>query len=558
MNILDYLRNKGIEPKQVTAAGQCNSPCPFCGGNDRFVIYTSGRAWCNRCDFKGDLIDLVKMIEGVDYKTACQITGATPAARQPKVFIPARQTLKQIEPPPATWQNAAAEFVERSHQALLKNERLLSWLKSERLLSLDTVKRFKLGWNASTVYATRQAWGLPEKISEKTGKPLKVWLPVGLVIPCHDIEGRLIRLKIRQPEADPRYVLIPGSSTAPALFGQTGPAFMVVESELDAVLLFQESGDFVAPIAAGGVSIKPDQATVEAMAAGLVSFVCFDNDEAGRDSKKFLPWRNALSNYYLFPIPAKYGGKDPTEAAQAGFSLRNWVAAGLKTYKENQPLQTEPSEIETQSRHEAETIRNDMKPSDPNTTAPATTESQELQMQPVESQPASQSNNPGQTIHTPEPAATPDTFTAAVRAIELAELADEEDVKLIGELLDALDFFQAQADQDGLQFAVETLTLTITEIEKKLAADKARDASTTREPAAVFAGQRPEDLLLIVKAAEVAERSSEADRAEISRALNTLDTCQAGTDDYNFALSVLATAVEDASARLLKVQTRVA
>lgn len=552
MNILDYLRSKGIEPKQVTASGEHASPCPACGGNDRFVSKPDTDRWfCRGCSPKGgDLIDLVKLVEGVDYKEACRITGAIPAVRQPKPFIPAVQSLKQIEPPPATWQKAAADFVERSHQALLKNEPVLSWLKSERLITLDTVKRFKLGWNAATVYATRQAWGLPEQINPKTDKPSKVWLPVGLVIPCHDIKDRLIRLKIRRPEADPRYVLIPGSSTVPALFGQIGPAFVVVESELDAVLLFQEAGDLVAPIAAGGVSIKPDRATVEAMAAGLVAFVCFDNDEAGRDSKKFVPWRNALPNYYLLPIPAKYGGKDPTEATRFGFSLRNWVAAGLITYQEKRSLQTESPA--------AETIRDDRKPSDRNASAPVTAESQATQAQSAESENTGQSNNYGQTIKTSKSAANPDAFAAAVRAIELAELADEADVRLIGDLLDALDFFQAQADRDGLQFAVETLTLTITEIEKRLAADKARDVFTAREPATVIAGQRPEDLIMIVKAVEVAERSSEADREEISRALNALDTCKAGTDDYDFALSVLAAAVEASSARLPKVQNRAA
>lgn len=326
MNVIDYLRTKNIEPKLVTSNGEHASPCPACGGRDRFRSWPD-RFFCRGCRQNGgDIIDLIMMVEGVNFKTARDISGKTIALRQNYASSPARLTLKQIELPTITWQNAAADFVERSHQALLKNDLVLSWLKSERLIKLETVKRFKLGWNAATTYASRQVWGLPEQINTEIGRPKAVWLPPGLVIPCHGIAGQLTRLKIRQPKDTPRYVLIPGSSIAPAAFGSSIQAHIVVESELDAVLLWQEAGDLVTPVAVGGVAMRPDKTTVEAMAAGAVALLSFDSDDAGKEKKNLLPWKEALNNFCLHPIPPRYG-KDHTEAARSGMNLRTWVWA---------------------------------------------------------------------------------------------------------------------------------------------------------------------------------------------------------------------------------------
>ena len=55
---------------------------------------------------------------------------------------------------------------------------------------------------------------------------------------------------------------------------------------------------------------------------------------------------------------------------------------------------------------------------------------------------------------------------------------------------------------------------------------------------------------LIIEAVRLQSIAGAADREELERALNTLDFCQVDTDDYSFALSVLAAAVEDAAARL--------
>jgi phage/plasmid primase-like uncharacterized protein len=45
--------------KRHTATEKCG-PCPECGGEDRFIIYTeSDKFWCRRCNIKGDNVDIV-------------------------------------------------------------------------------------------------------------------------------------------------------------------------------------------------------------------------------------------------------------------------------------------------------------------------------------------------------------------------------------------------------------------------------------------------------------------------------------------------------------------
>lgn len=80
-------------------------------------------------------------------------------------------------------------------------------------------------------------------------------MPAGLVIPLIE-GGHVHRLRVRRPNpgGGPRYVIIPGSGTAPLTLG-TGTAWIIVESELDAFLLLQEGGDVAGIIAMGSAPI---------------------------------------------------------------------------------------------------------------------------------------------------------------------------------------------------------------------------------------------------------------------------------------------------------------
>ena len=60
-------------------------PCPKCGGEDRFSINIAKQVFnCRGCKVGGDVIDLVRHLDGVGFKTACTtLAGEAPALAKP-------------------------------------------------------------------------------------------------------------------------------------------------------------------------------------------------------------------------------------------------------------------------------------------------------------------------------------------------------------------------------------------------------------------------------------------------------------------------------------------
>ena len=79
MNVLELIKEKGIEPKKAasTKGGEYHSSCPGCGGDDRFHVWPEqnsgeGSFWCRQCNKGGDAITFLMEFEGLDYPQACE------------------------------------------------------------------------------------------------------------------------------------------------------------------------------------------------------------------------------------------------------------------------------------------------------------------------------------------------------------------------------------------------------------------------------------------------------------------------------------------------------
>lgn len=463
MNILEFLQFEGITTRAKNQS-EYSSPCPVCGGNDRFSIWPERNRWhCRGCNKAGDLIELVQTCKALSFPEACKFIGEDHRISTGGGSNGAHKSAKRESRNPQTWQPDPAKvassewldkvkaLIEWAHEQLLSNPEQLNWLQIERGINLETVKQFKLGWNPKDFFRERKAWGLPEVISEKTGKPKKLFIPAGLVIPGRDSGEQINLVKIRRPnppEGQARYYFLPGGVVAPCFFGDNLKSLIVVESELDAILLAQESGGIVAAISTGSATNRPDSKSFEVFSQADHLIISLDNDDAGAKAGVNF-WPDTFSNARSWFIPPKYG-KDHTAAFLSGFPLAGWLKGILKKQAD------ELAQIELEEQRQAE-------------------------------------NN----ILDPEPTKT-----------EINEVAATES--------QALPLSEISTDQNK-----------VTESE-----------------------------LLIIEAIRLAGLSGEADRWQIDKALNTLEVCKAGTDGYDFALSVLAATMEDATAHLPESKRR--
>jgi hypothetical protein len=122
---------------------------------------------------------------------------------------------------------------------------MVTWLKKQRGISEETIRAHRLGFIPAVRWEDHVQWGAAP-VQKENGGLKKVWIPRGLTIPlCHD--HRVLRIRIRRPRSagDPRYYLMRGSDTRAMILGLDREIHVIVESELDAMLLFQEAGGLV-------------------------------------------------------------------------------------------------------------------------------------------------------------------------------------------------------------------------------------------------------------------------------------------------------------------------
>jgi hypothetical protein len=326
--LLDLLNQDGFDPKRKGPDEWC-SPCPACGGDDRFVIHPEkGRYWCRGCNIKGDVIEYLRRFRGMTFHQAAEHAGRPASSPAGQTGPRAQQVARRPAPtpPPEAWVMQAEKLVTAAHKALLGNAARLEWLRKFRGLSVETAERFNLGWIERDIYMDRAAWALPPQL-RADGTPKKLLIPAGLTIPGPD------RLRIRRanPGTFGKYFVVPGSSNRPLVIGADHPVeqtgAVVVESELDAMLLHQEITGPLLIIATGSTSNGPDETMVEDLARRPFVLVALDSDKAGGRAS-WQKWMSTIPNATRAPVPATWG-KDHTDAFLAGHDLCEWFAMAL-------------------------------------------------------------------------------------------------------------------------------------------------------------------------------------------------------------------------------------
>ncbi|MFH0730752.1 MAG: primase-helicase zinc-binding domain-containing protein [Pseudomonadota bacterium] len=337
MNIIELLQIDGISPIHASG-GEYHSPCPECGGRDRFSSwperanangrYLGGRFVCRGCGIYGDAGAYLMKRRGMTFTQAVKELGIDPGQmpagnhQQGRTWQPAAPG----PPPPAAWQKKARAFVDHCAGQLERSSEGMEWLRTERGLSVETIRKSGMGWNNQDKWESRSGWGLPEEISRATGKPKKVWLPAGLTIPfCLEDQLHRIRIRRREPGTGEKYILAGGSDGKRAMtFWQDQRAVAVFESELDGLLVQQEAGDLCGVVSLGSAAMKPDSELHGRLMKAERVLVCLDSDEPGARAA-WGHWRN----YPGFKRWPAIKGKDATEQWRAGIPVKQWIEAGL-------------------------------------------------------------------------------------------------------------------------------------------------------------------------------------------------------------------------------------
>ncbi|MFQ5481024.1 MAG: primase-helicase zinc-binding domain-containing protein [Thermodesulfobacteriota bacterium] len=332
MDILSAAAECGVRPKKVTG-DEYASACPMCGGQDRFRIWPreskGGRFWCRGCEKKGDAVQLFMDVKGWDFKTAARHMGRELQPQNHR-YVKKRQTKdpvfkpREYKSPAEQWKAAAAAFMKYAHKNLLEDKAQLAYLAG-RGIPLEAVLRFCLGYNPKDIFTDRARWGQPE-----TGK--KLFLPEGIVIPAFSLNNSpsLYRLRLRRPdpEAKPRYYMVPGSNPQTYAIApqglEPGYGWVIVEAELDAIAVSHAVGDCVGVLALGSVSMKPPAEALPQIKAAGVLLNALDFDEAGKKAHRW--WVKIFPQTKRYPVPR---GKDPGEYFKAGGDIRKWIMAGL-------------------------------------------------------------------------------------------------------------------------------------------------------------------------------------------------------------------------------------
>lgn len=335
MNTLDLaLRRTKLRKVSGTKGGEWQGPCPGCGGTDRFHVRPEdqngkGGYGCRGCGKYGDNIQFLRDFEGMSFKEACAYLSIELPDR-PGRTVRADTARPSFTPnvhadPEDIWRERAEKLVAWGQEQLAKKPDVLTWLAGRGILA-EAVSKYRLGWNPGenghAIFRHRKSWGLPEVLKEDGKTPKKLWIPIGLVVP-YSRSGRVVRIQIRQPEGEPRYYNLPGSSMGTMMLGADRRAFVVVEAALDAIAVY-ENNQLAGAVATLSASAKPDSDAWPILQGSLQILDALDYDAAG--AKYAAWWQENFDRCERWPVPK---GKDPGEAYKLGIDLEQWIKAGM-------------------------------------------------------------------------------------------------------------------------------------------------------------------------------------------------------------------------------------
>ena len=311
-NIIDTLSSLGIDLHKTSSSngGEYHGPCPFCkAGKDRFWVTISPKNrdypayYCRQCQKGGGVSSLITRFGG-DSTVADQISQKKQSSGRSNQTRSRFGTTRK-KPPYELWQRMCKGHL----QSIFTVSSHLEEAYRRRGITMNTVKDLGFGYN--------------EERFSRTIRKDRIFFDEGLVIPNYRGE-KIYNLQIRSVFGkDTSYYNIKNSVLVPYHFTRLNnrkAPVIILESALDAAIIYQEAGDLVHAVALGSAQVKPDAYLKTLLRKSTRIIIAMDYDKAGIDAAKW--WKKAYPNAIMCFTPT---GKDVGDFHLAGGSVRSWV-----------------------------------------------------------------------------------------------------------------------------------------------------------------------------------------------------------------------------------------
>lgn len=318
-----------------TGGGEYHGACPFCGGDDRFVIQPNRdvpRWWCRKCDRKGDAIAFVQLYHefgfidsvrelGLDSqlkdkpqnRVSSQMRTGTQFPEPKKNIAPAPDSVPALDNP--EWQDKAQKFVEWSWRNLHSGDYpLVNQYLEDRGIEHYHSDLWMLGYNPRDFNRT---WG-----------GVDVYLPTGITIPWLTADESVMKINTRRFEPDKKkYLQVKGGANW--LFNshriKADSIVVLVEGEIDAIsIAIGVHHHGVVPVATGSSTGARWLRWAGLLASAYRVLIAFDDDDAGESASRW--WAQYLPHNARRLLPEM---KDANEMLINRYPMKQWIEKGL-------------------------------------------------------------------------------------------------------------------------------------------------------------------------------------------------------------------------------------
>jgi DNA polymerase-1 len=280
---------------------------------------------CRKCGIKGGFTKFFEVIAHLE---------PAAAAAKAREYADTDTPMMNIDLQPNevldrnAWVSTAWNIIDNGVEDLVHDEAAKAFLREERGLSDETMRRHRLGLVQDFTPMWRSTLGLKPSYQNMDGRTVrKVILPAGILIP-NIVRGKgPVGLLVRCWDATyGRYRWLPGSELVPLVITGTEPAFqgvvVITESYLCGIKMNADTG--VAVVALGGVKAPLSEDASRVLANAEVIVLAMDDDDAG--IKAAMAYEAAYENAVSSTVP---NGKDVTDAWLAGLDLRIYLIAAI-------------------------------------------------------------------------------------------------------------------------------------------------------------------------------------------------------------------------------------